>query len=175
MARIFRQSTMQKGFTLIELLMVIAIIGILATLVMVRINTARQEARDSKRINDMQTITQALGSFYTEKGHLPNNAIDGIPAGGEMIGTGGAIDTALLPYLRENVPEDPAHDGIEFYYSYVPARPVDLCNADASDDFIGAGLAFNRAETSKFTLVTQICSGPAQNQNTANYSLGIRE
>lgn len=54
----------QKGFTLIELLVVIAIIGILATIVMVSLNTARQKARDSRRISDARQVQLAEQMYY---------------------------------------------------------------------------------------------------------------
>lgn len=166
----------RRGFTIIELLIVIAIIGILATLVSLRIAFARESARDATRLSDMQALSQALGSFYTDNGRMPN-AVDGIPGAGQKLGVGDTIDTVLDPYMRDSVPKDPIDDGVNYYYSYVPSRNVDLCNADASDDYIGAGLAFHQAETDKFSLLRQICSTPGpllQNQHNADYSLGIR-
>ncbi len=165
-----------RGFTIIELLIVIAIIAILATLVALQISFARESARDAARLSDMQALSQALGSFYTDNGRMPN-ATDGIPAAGQKLGVGSTIDTILDPYMRDGVPKDPIDDGANYYYSYVPSRNVDLCNAEASDDYTGAGLAFQQAETTKFSLLKQICSttGPVfQDQHNADYSLGIR-
>jgi len=49
-----------KGFTLIELLVVIAIIGLLATLSVVALSSARVKSRDARRVSDIKQIQTAL-------------------------------------------------------------------------------------------------------------------
>ena len=63
----------RKGFTLIEILVVIAIIGILASVVVASLNSARKKAMDAKRINDVRQISTALMMFYYDKGRMPAN------------------------------------------------------------------------------------------------------
>lgn len=55
-----------KGFTLIELLVVVAIIGILATVVLASLSSARESARDAKRLSDIKTIQTALEMYAND-------------------------------------------------------------------------------------------------------------
>jgi prepilin-type N-terminal cleavage/methylation domain-containing protein len=50
----------RKGFTLIELLVVIAILGLLATLTVVQLSSAREKARDAKRISDVKQMSSLM-------------------------------------------------------------------------------------------------------------------
>jgi len=59
------------GFTLIELLVVISIIGVLAALIMVNFNAARERARDVQRKSDLDQIKKALRMYYNDNNSYP--------------------------------------------------------------------------------------------------------
>ena len=54
-----------KGFTLIEVMVTVAIIGLLATIVLVSLNGGRGKTRDARRISDIKQIQTAL-ELYLE-------------------------------------------------------------------------------------------------------------
>lgn len=64
----------QKGFTLIELLVVIAIIGLLSTLAVVSLNTAREKARDARRQGDIKILNNAVQLYIQENDRAPQTA-----------------------------------------------------------------------------------------------------
>ncbi len=62
----------QKGFTLIELLIVVAIIGLLASIVLVGLGGFRARGRDARRIADLRETQNALELFYTKNNAYPS-------------------------------------------------------------------------------------------------------
>jgi len=77
MRKIFKK---KEGFTLIELLVVIAIIVMLAGIAMVSLTSARQKARDAKRMADLRQFASALELYATDKGeYVAKPTQDGLP------------------------------------------------------------------------------------------------
>lgn len=62
----------EAGFTLIEIMVVIAIIGILATLIVPRIMGRPDEARATAAKHDIGTINQALKLYRLDIGRYPS-------------------------------------------------------------------------------------------------------
>src|ERR1041384_596604 len=85
----------RKGFTLIELLVVIAIIGILSTLAVVALNSARQRSRDAKRVSDIRQVQTAVELGYAEVGNYPiaTALVLGDPTNSKVLCNNGGIST----------------------------------------------------------------------------------
>lgn len=65
----------RKGFTLVELVVVIAIIGILASIAVPRFLEATASARGAKIVADMRTIESAVIIYYAKEGKYPATAV----------------------------------------------------------------------------------------------------
>lgn len=165
----------QKGFTLIEAMVVLLIIGTLAAVVLVQNREIQRRARDAKRVADIGMIQLALELFRDQYGHYPGPAVEGVPATGEKIGVGGAIDIALAPYLNMLVPRDPMHDPADpapiYYYSYDPQHCAEsvtgICLCNPTDR--RAVMGINQFESPKPTDRQTNCGGN-QNLHNASYN-----
>jgi general secretion pathway protein G len=61
------------GFTLIELIVVVAIIGILATIAVPAMRTAPQRAREAALKEDLFTLRSCLDQFHADRGRYPTS------------------------------------------------------------------------------------------------------
>jgi prepilin-type N-terminal cleavage/methylation domain-containing protein len=62
-----------KGFTLIESLVVIAVIGLLASIVLISFSSSRVKLRDSDRMQELKQIQMALRLYYDVNHEMPKN------------------------------------------------------------------------------------------------------
>ena len=132
----------KPGFTLIELLVVIAIIGLLSTLSILALNTARARARDAKRIADVKQIQTALEMYYNDTGAYPDTA---------SVAPGLPIFSANGTFLRQ-----------------VPAPPTPADGADCGSPlaYTYTGTGSGAAGTASYTL--KYCLGATINTVTGN-------
>lgn len=119
-------SSRQRGFTLIELLVVIAIIGLLSTLAVVALNSARAKSRDAKRIADVKQMQTALELYFNDAGSYPVDAT-AITLGGtdtKVLCYGTATDGAD-GFVPTGLPGAGGCDtGATTYMGLVPAAPT---------------------------------------------------
>lgn len=104
-----------SGFTLIELLVVISVIGLLATITLVSLNTSRVKARNSRRLADAHQMVVALQLYLSDNANMM-----GCGAETSISGTwsAGCLPTALAPYMSK-LPKDPINDAGAQYIYYV--------------------------------------------------------
>lgn len=100
----------KKGFTLIELLVAISIIGVLSSIVLASINTARINARDARRISDIRQMRIALELYRLDNGDYPIIPPWGASSTDANWNTTGTLHTALAPYMA-TLPVDPVNVG----------------------------------------------------------------
>ena len=63
-----------RGFTLVELLVVVAIIGVLVSLILPAVQAARESARRTHCVNNLKQIGVGMHNFVAARGHLPTGA-----------------------------------------------------------------------------------------------------
>ena len=101
-----------KGFTLIEILVVMGIIAVLATIVLVAVNPARQfaQARDTQRSSNVNTLLNAIGQRIADnRGLFETGCSAGeIPATSTVIASAGYnMYPCLVPNYLPTLPVDP--------------------------------------------------------------------
>jgi len=123
-----------RGFTLIELLVVISVIGLLASVVLVALNSARLKARDAKRKADLKQLNTALNLYYQDNNAYPN-CVGWVYSTDPTWNTTSCLYTALKPYLSK-LPLDPTNNSNspwvtgDYSYAYISSANSNLQDYD---------------------------------------------
>ena len=112
----YKNDIFHKGFTLIEVLVVMGILALLATVVLVAINPARQfaQSRNTQRTSNVTAILNAIGQRAVDNRGIfegGTGCLNALPATTTPIktGTGGYdIYTCIVPTYISLLPTDPS-------------------------------------------------------------------
>jgi type II secretion system protein G len=113
-----RLSTQSQGFTLIELLIVVAIIGIIASMLIPNMLDAMQKAKQKRTMADMRIVGGAMFSWLTDQvgaaaAGQASTTINLASYGGTK--TVADLNTILIPNYLQDIP---IKDGWKSPYDY---------------------------------------------------------
>ena len=125
-----------RGFTLMELLIVVAIIGLLASMILVGLSSFRTRGRDARRVADVKQVQNGLEIYYAKMNQYPDVQSSGIPgtdtasAGWEAMVN--AIKSADIGITQ--VPQDPLGASRSYAYSTESGNPQSYVIGVALED-----------------------------------------
>ena len=103
-----------NAFTLIELIVVIAIIGILASVIYPSFSNYQKKGRDGKRLADIKNIASALDQYYLDNGSYPTSTQDTLAP----FQYGSIKDlNVLVPKYLSKLPNDPLTKNTNLYWT----------------------------------------------------------
>ena len=132
----------RNGFTLIELLVVVAVIALLATIMLGTLGSARQQARDSKRLADLKQLQTTLelyangnlGKYPTSLAVLVTGGLIPVvppdPSGGAYSYAALGAGANCSRYHLGATLEDTAHTALGLDFD---AAAVAVCTGSAAD------------------------------------------
>lgn len=142
----------KRGFTLIETLVVVAIIGILASIIFVAVGNVRAKARDTQRITDMRALQTALEFYKNRFGEYPQTTVVSDCYGQtsfkeelEVLVTAGYISE--IP----NEPFFPTNENFSMCY-YYESPSTESCTKDGTIDTSHSYLLRFSSEETDFNL-----------------------
>ncbi len=106
-AKVFKNS----GFTLIELLVVLAIIALLASVIFASTGSIQKKSRDTRRMEDINSIVKALEIYQTSRNRYPKSETQIALDGTDPVSTALIDDQAI-----SQIPLDPLQP--DYMYKY---------------------------------------------------------
>ncbi|HRH33215.1 MAG TPA: prepilin-type N-terminal cleavage/methylation domain-containing protein [bacterium] len=120
-----------KAFTLVEIMVVVAIIGILSTLIIISLDTTKMTARNTRRLADIKQLQIALKMYYADNGFYPTAITAGASLARNGINYLLRIPQNPFPYNDNNCPsQDYQYKQLEGGQRY----SLTFCLGDKTDD-----------------------------------------
>lgn len=102
-----------EGFTIVEMLIVVALLGIFATVLFSAYTLTQQTARDGRRKLDLEKLRQALELYRVDTQGYPGSSTNWV----NVSDTQGPLQ-ALVPNYIDTLPKDPRDAVITTPYRY---------------------------------------------------------
>jgi prepilin-type N-terminal cleavage/methylation domain-containing protein/prepilin-type processing-associated H-X9-DG protein len=129
-----------RAFTLVEVLVVIAVIGVLVTLLLPAVQAAREAARRTQCVNNLRQLALAMHQYHDARRCLPGfvNSVGG-PANRMA-----SWPIMLFPYIEETNLWSMWNDEVAPSASSNPVPPIDVlvCPSDPPNDPAAANLSY---------------------------------
>lgn len=141
---------LKSGFTLVELLVVVSLIGVLSTLVIANLNSARERARDAERKSDLRNIQTALRLYYNDAGRYPAGTSTmtacGTGTSPSACSYGSVWDRSGTTYMNI-LPKDPLSPTQDYVYTYID-----------DDNYVLRSCLENKSDDKGVSVATSICA-----------------
>ena len=166
----------REGFTIIELLAVLAVIGILTTIVVGGYRQTQRRGRDAQRKSDLKQMSQSLEVYLSDHATYPPSSVDGKIMGCPAETTecewgSGQFSDATGNIYFVNLPAEPSSTQAYFYRAFDSNRKYQIFawleNPKDQDCFYG------ECETDPSYLPSGVACGSAS-CNYAVYSPNVR-
>lgn len=141
-----------RGFTLIEILVVIGLIAILAAIVLIAINPAKQfaQARNTQRVSNVNAILNAIGQRIADnkgafEGTFDTYNCDQIPVGSTTVSTANGSAAlgnssgnlgCLVPTYISALPTEPNTGGAQYQVETLGNGRIQVCAPEAANETV---------------------------------------
>lgn len=123
----------QEGFTLVELVVVVAIIILLISIILARLDVSRAKARDTKKISELKSLQNALELYQLDAGGYPQPTTQ--PAMNDNAGLTsmtatfqGILDAKYLSAIPVPPKNSTVDGGDVYFYQTQNGTDVPTCN-----------------------------------------------